>query len=215
MRRDEPVAERGLRRSAVDAHHGRVGDKRDRAGARHQLAEPLERAELVVDAAGGEDHAVDVRRDRIRSATVERPALVVETAERSLVSSERTIARAHALPSVVDVDVEQHAERPRRKGRPNGFGLHGPAAECDYRRLGCREDLTRSGILDRAECLLTLLEQRLDVDAERLVHVDPVPTEPLRDHRCHRRLPRAHEPNERDVAAERVQCHAMRSMYAR
>ena len=48
------------RRGAVDAHHGRVGDERDRAVAGHELAEPLERTELVVHAGRGEHDAVGV-----------------------------------------------------------------------------------------------------------------------------------------------------------
>ena len=60
VRRDEPVAERLLRARPVDAHHRRVGDERDRAVAGHELAEQLERTELVVDARGGEHRAVDV-----------------------------------------------------------------------------------------------------------------------------------------------------------
>ena len=65
VRRDEPVAERVLRRGAVDAHHRRVGDERDGTAAGHELAEPVERAELVLDAGGGEDDAVGVGGDRV------------------------------------------------------------------------------------------------------------------------------------------------------
>ena len=51
VRRREPVAERLLRARPVDAHHVRVGHERDRAVAGHELAEQVERAAPVVDAA--------------------------------------------------------------------------------------------------------------------------------------------------------------------
>ena len=60
VRRREPPAERELRVRAVDAGDVRVGDERDRAVAGDELAEPLERAELDVDAGGGEDDVVGV-----------------------------------------------------------------------------------------------------------------------------------------------------------
>ena len=66
MHRGEPAAERELRVGAVDPGDVRVGDERRRAVAGHELAEPLERARLDVDAAGGEHDAVDVRRDARR-----------------------------------------------------------------------------------------------------------------------------------------------------
>ena len=70
-------AERELRVHAVDAGDVRVRDERDRAVAGHELAEPLQRAALDVDAGGGEHDVVGVasrsrRRPRRRAARAAR-----------------------------------------------------------------------------------------------------------------------------------------------
>ena len=62
---DEPPAERELRVHAVDAGDVRVGDERDRALARDELAEELERADADVDAGGGEHDVVGVVGGRV------------------------------------------------------------------------------------------------------------------------------------------------------
>ena len=71
---DEPLAERLLGARAVDAHHRRVGDERDRPVARNELAEPVERAALVVDAGRGERRTVasPLRDDRVGDLAVQR-----------------------------------------------------------------------------------------------------------------------------------------------
>src|SRR4029079_4739201 len=47
------------------------------------------------------------------------------------------------------------------------------------------------------------------------VELDHLPVEPLAELGRDRRLPRAHEPDQRQVAPERIQRHAMRSTYER
>src|SRR4029077_11929816 len=68
----------------------------------------------------------------------------------------------------------------------------------------------------RLAMLLEDVRDRVAVPRPDLpVDVDDPPTEPGLQSAGHRRLPRAHEPDERQVAMERVQCHSMRSQYAR
>ena len=105
-------------RGAVDAHHRRVGDERDGAVAGHELAEPVERAELVVDAGRGERSTPStspLATTASATCAVERLPLVVQPAEHLLVLRERAVAALAAPPGRVDVDVEEHGERARRR----------------------------------------------------------------------------------------------------
>ncbi len=85
----EARAERELRVRAMDAGDVRVGDERDRAVAGDELAEPLQRAALDVNAGRGEDDVVDVVRYDVRDLGVQLAALLVEPAELGLVPRER------------------------------------------------------------------------------------------------------------------------------
>ena len=119
VRRREPVAERLLRARPVDAHHVRVGDERDRAVAGHELAQQVERAALVVDAAGGEDRALDVgrrprRRPRGRAAAA--PRRGGGTRPRPARAAGSSGARA-PRPSSTSTSTQQ---RERAAGAPRG-----------------------------------------------------------------------------------------------
>ena len=79
--------------------HVRVGDERHRLRARHELAQPLERTGLMVDACGREEHRVGVaaRDDRVGDLEVQRAPLLVELAEPSARSAPAAgRCRAHA-----------------------------------------------------------------------------------------------------------------------
>ena len=94
VRLREPRAERELRVHAVDAGDVRVGDERDRAVAGDELAEPLQRAALDVDAGGGEDDVVDVVRDDVGDLA-RRAAAAPRRARRNSASS---CASGRSLP---------------------------------------------------------------------------------------------------------------------
>ena len=91
------------------------------------------------------------------------------------------------------------------------------AAERDHGRL-CRRERDADGVrLDRAESRSRRARRRargIVVPARcsiARVDVENAPPEPRRDLAPERRLPRAHEPDERQVPVERVQCHWIRS----
>ena len=90
--------------------------------AGHELAEPLERAGLDVDAAGGEDGAVEIGRACVRRLVVERPPLVVERPERRLVLRQRPVAARDSAPRLLDVDLDQDRERPLAQRLPDLVG---------------------------------------------------------------------------------------------
>ena len=131
------IAERELRVGAVDAGDDRLGDERRRP-VRDELAEPLERADLDVDAGGGENDAVGVARARVGDLVVQRRAQLVAAAKlaprprasgRSLSrarshavstsTSRRTTKRvAQAAPRTSDVSTAP----PPTRVRPRGSG---------------------------------------------------------------------------------------------
>jgi hypothetical protein len=208
--RDEPVPERLLGPRAVDAHHLGVGDERHGSVAGHEVAEQLERPELVVDPRRREDDPVGVVRDRVGDLAVERLALAVEPAEEVLVLRERPIGLARAFPGRVDVDVDEHRERPLAQRRPHLLRLHRAAAERDDRGRRLAEGLARERRLGDPELhLAALREERSDRDLrtplQQPVGVDRAPSDPRRHLLGERRLPGAHEADEREVAVEGVQ----------
>ena len=85
VRLREPRAERELRVHAVDAGDVRIADEVGGAVARHELAEPAQRAALDVDAGGGEDDVVRVARRCVGDFVVERLPFSVELARRARV----------------------------------------------------------------------------------------------------------------------------------
>ena len=197
MRLRQAGAERELRVHAVDAGDVRIGDERDRAVAGDELAEPLERAALDVDACGGENDVVDVVRNDVGDLCVERAPLGEQPPELRLVLRERAVASPHALPARVDVDVEPDRQRvPERIA--DRRRRHRAAAEREHDRP----------LLDRAKRRLAAFLEDL---GNRLAgsRLDEVVRVDASDRASRRRLPRAHEPDERDALLQRI-----RSMYA-
>src|SRR5581483_4466960 len=200
MRLRESRAERELRVHAVDAGDVRVGDECNWPVARQELAELPERATLDMHARGGEDDVVDVARDDVGDFRVQRTPLLVQPAERRFVLRERAVASAHALPARVDVDVEPHRQRVVQ-GVAHARRRHGAPSEREH-------DCIRLALAERtlavvAEDLGDRLARRL---LDELVRVD----DRQADGAGCGRLPRAHEPDERDVLLQLI-----RSAYAR
>ena len=109
-----------------------------------------------------------------------------------------------------DVDVEQNDVNALRSASRFSARRHRTAAERDHRGLGLGERHADGVRLDLAEPVLAaLLEELRDRLAgallDRVVEVDERPAEPRRELAPERRLARAHEADERDVAVERVQ----------
>ncbi len=93
---------------------------------------------------------------------------------------------------------------------------HGPAPESDHRGLRCVENRCGYGLLEHSERRLTvagkeLRDRDLRASLDLTVEVDEAPAEASRDLRAHRRLARAHEAGEREVAVQGVRGHRMRS----
>src|SRR5581483_8914760 len=219
VRRLQPRAERLLRARPVDAHHVRVRAERDRAVAGNKLAEPVEAAALRVHARRGEHRRLRVVRDGVGDLAVERLPVLVEPAEQLLVLGERPRRPSGAAPGEVDVDVDEEDEL-RGERRAGRRARDRTAPECDDGGLRCRERDPHRVLLDPPELLLPALgEERRDRRPrpllDRGVEVEERTAEPLRELLAERRLPRSHEPDEGDVAPERVQRRqAMRSRYA-
>ena len=93
--------ERELRPDAVDPGDVRVGDERDRAVARDELAEHVERVELDVDARGGEHDAVHVERRGVGDVVVDGLPLAMEGVEGVGVARERPVGAARPAAHAV------------------------------------------------------------------------------------------------------------------
>ena len=165
--RDEPVAERRLRRGAMDAHDGRVGDERNRAGSGDELAQPFERAELMVDPRRGENHTVGIGCDGVRRLAIQRPALLEQLAELDLVLREWTIAAAHTLPRGVDLDLDEHRQRAVGKRVSHRRCLDGAAAERNHGRGGLQQRVAHDRGFDDAKLQLAVFREE---GAERQLH---------------------------------------------
>ena len=158
----EPVAERLLGARAVDAHHRRVGDERDGPVAGDELAEPVERAELVVHAAGGEHDAVRVasrRRRRPRGRAAGAPRRAAGTLPRPARAAGRE--PLHALPGGVDVDVDRGRRTRARASAPASPAIvTAPPPSAITGGSGCGERDARDVLLERAERRLARARRR-------------------------------------------------------
>jgi hypothetical protein len=201
--RPRPCSERELDVHAVDPGDPRVADDLDRPFAGNELAEPLERAELDVDSARGEDRTVDIVRARIRGVVVERLPLLVQRPEGRLVLSERAVTAADTAPSLLGVDLDENRHGAISQRRADPVGSDRTAAERHHRRRRRTERVERVLRLAEAEGRLAsgLEDPRDRLDSLDLgVDVDERPPEPLREGFSERRLPCAHEADQSDVA---------------
>ena len=190
--------ERDLGVGAVDPGHDRLGD--ERGGLLDEALEVQERTRLDVDAGSSEDDVVYVGCGRICNPAVERPALVIQSAERRLVLRERAVSRLHTLPGRLDVDVDEHRQRALRQRTADRVRGDCAASECKHGGLCGREQLAGAALLYSPERRLALSEERRDVHAELVVDVNGRPADPFGDQRRERRLSGAHEADEGDVA---------------
>ena len=206
-----------LERERLEPEHVLVRDQRTRL-------RQLELGQLTACHANlqrGEQHVFDARRDVVRGAVVQRPPLLLEQAsEGRLVAGERTVAAAHAVPGLADLDVDPNRERVLAKEPARSFREHGTATECDHPGPRGGEHLRRELLLATAERRLTALEQcgdrpvaALDLAVEVDERASALPGDLLAD----RRLARAHEADEREVPPERTYLgdQSIRSRYAR
>ena len=157
------------------------------AVAGNELAEPLQRSPLDVHAGGGEHDVVGIPGDDVGDLRVQRPSLVVQTAEGRLVLRERAIAALDPLPAGVDVDVEPDRQRVAERVSHGRRG-HRAAAEREHDRL----------LLERAEGRLPLLAEDLGDRLARPV-LDEVVGVDAAEPAGGGGLARAHEADDRDV----------------
>ena len=206
---DVPGPERDLRPDAVDPRDVGVGDELDRPVAGHELAELVDRAQLDVDACGCEEDVVHVARVRVGDSLVERLAVAVQRMKLVLRLRERPSTACDTLPGGLRVDVEQHRERAAREVVPRPLGEDGAPTERDDDRLAAAQHVPRDVLLERPEARFAAGREQLGDRRPRPrldlpVEVDEAPAETGRHDLADTRLPRAHEPGERQVAAERV-----------
>src|SRR5207248_2539841 len=196
-----------------------IGDEGNRPVAGNELPQAVEAAAFPVDAGGGERCAVGVDRYSVGHVPVERLPLGVETAEIVFVLRERPVGAANPAPGRVDVDVTEDDEVVREPRACLG-ARHGTAAERDHRRVRRGERDADGMLLDPPELGLAALGEELGdrlagALLDRRVEIEEGTVEPLGELAPERGLARAHEADEDDVAAERVQCQPTRSTYAR
>jgi hypothetical protein len=88
----------------VDAGDLRIGYERDRPVTGDELAEPLQRSALDVDAGGGQHHVVTVARGCVGHLGVERCAQLEPASEFGFVARQRTVTATRPEPRGLDVD---------------------------------------------------------------------------------------------------------------
>ena len=147
---------------------------------------------------------------------VDRQPRQVERVKRLLVDREGPPTLARPLPRGGRVDLEQHRERAPSECQPRRGRDHGAAAEGDHCRLGRLERRGGDRLLRDPESGFPvpreqLLDRRARPALDLLVEVDERPAEPARDLAPLRRLSRAHEAGEREMAVQGVRGHRMRS----
>ncbi len=200
--RTRPRAERELGVHAVDPGDARVADQLDRAVARDELAEPLERAGLDVDAARGEHGAVEVPGARVRGVVVERPPLLVERPERCLVLRERPVAAGDTAPRLLGVDLDEDRQRALPQRRADLVGPDRTAAQRDHGGRARGQGVAHVLRLAQAECRLAAgLEDPRDrlLALDLGVDVDERPPELRGELLAEGRLARTHEADQSDV----------------
>ena len=199
--RSRPRSERELGVHAVDPGDPRVADQLDRAVA-HELAESLQRPRLDVDAAGDEHAAVEVPDAGVGGVVVERPPLVVERPECSLVLRERPVAAANPPPRLLRLDLDEHRQRALPQRLADLVGPDRTAAQRDHGGRARSEGVARVLRLAQPE---RRLAAGLEDPRDRLlaldlgVDVDERPPELRGELLAEGRLARTHEADQSDV----------------
>jgi hypothetical protein len=217
VRRGKAASEPELGVRAVNPCDTCIRDERRPAASRDQVAKVLERADLDVHTACGEDDVVGVGGPRVRRLFVERKALRVKLPERGFDRRKRALRPLRALPRDARIDLDEHGERPRSQRVADRCRRDRTAAEGDHDRSRRGEDLRRNLLLPRAEDLLPERERKQICDPrplapfDFLVGVHERPLETPRDLGADGRLAGAHESDQRDVAVGYRGDHGMRS----
>jgi hypothetical protein len=157
-----------------------------------------------VDARGAEDDVVEIAGRGIGDIVVERQALLVQRAERSLVLRERPVSGAHALPGRPCVDLHVNGQRVLAQGVPDPRAGDRPTTEGDHRRLAAPKRVEGDGPLEHPELELPPPREQLGnrlvcAFLELAVEVEELAAEPASDLDPERRLAGAHEADERQV----------------
>ena len=199
-----------LRPDPVDTRDPRVRDQLDGSVAGDEVAELVDRAELDMDAGRGEQDPVDVARLRVRHRLIEGLPVAMQRVERLLVLRERPTRSHDPLPGGLRVDIEQHRERAPGELCLRALRLHRPAPERDDERVAFAQNVACDGLLDCPEPGLAARDEQLrdggaGAQLDLAIEIDEPTPEPLRDRLAGVRLPRTHEPGQRQVPAERVQ----------
>jgi hypothetical protein len=201
----EPLAEGELCVCAVDPCDDGLGDERH-ATFRDELAEPLERADLDVNACRCERDVASVAGARVGDLLVQGHAPLVATAKLGLVACQRPVALPNPLPRRVHIDLEKHVEREVRERGAREGRLDDSAAGGDHRPVAvAQQQLFHQDLgLQRAKAVLAVLrkdlrDRRLQLLLDHLVEVEELPVQPSCHLTADRRLAGSHEADEDDV----------------
>ncbi len=206
MRRREAGSEGELRGGAVDPGHVRIGHERRSSLARNERAEQLERARSHLNAARCEHDTIEIGCAGVGHLLVERAAPFVERAEIRLLLRQRPLASRRTFPRSFRIDLEQDGDGTLAQLVADRGRLDCASAERDHRRLRKPQRSERLPRFPEAELGLSFLPEELgdglpQRPLELPIQVDERTTEALGDLGPERRLPRAHEADEREVGA--------------
>jgi hypothetical protein len=155
----------------------------------------------------GEQDIVDAPRRNSGDLVVQGLPLVEEGPESFFVPRKRTIASADALPGSSGIDLDSHGVRTTAQKVARALGQDCSAAERDHGRLPREEHLRRELLFDAAELRFAAVEELRDGSMaafDLTVEIDKGSAAQPRGFLTQRRLARAHEPDEREVTAERT-----------
>jgi hypothetical protein len=142
---------------------------------------------------------------RVGHLVIELAAALVKRVKLGLVLRQRPVAAGAPLPRRLGIDLEDDRKGAVSEDVPDRRGLDRPAAEGNHGRLREMKCSNRLALLLEAEVvlpgLLKELGDRLPQSLLELpVEIDERPAETIGDLRSKRRLPRAHEADEREVS---------------
>ena len=193
-----------LERRRMEPAHPLVDDDLDRPG--DELSETTVRAALDEGAGGCQHDVVPVAGAGVRRLLVQRQALLEQLSELALPLGERSPpAPAGSLPRLFHLHLHEHRQCTLAKPAGGRLRNHRTAAERDHGRHGRIESLTRELLLDRAELDLAARredrgDRRRRVPLDLGVEIDERTREAGGNPAAERRLPGAHEADERQMA---------------
>ncbi len=205
VRRGETSAER----RSMEGEHVLVGDERNRAFPGHERFKLANRTSSDRDAAGSEQHVLEVGRDDVGCLEIERAPLLEQLPETLLVLGKRPARARDSSPCLVDVDLKECREgllgqRPPRLGSPDSASSEG-----EHERLTALEQLpSKLSLLVAKPGLPPLGEHERDLhpvpSLELGVEIDKGALGQPCNLAADGRLAGPHEADERDVAVKRL-----------